>query len=83
MGACAGCMGPNRRANNYQVNRLTENSPIKSRVSVAELPSRNKERILEELNESKRKYEQNNLIGTLINASPILPDKQYPSRMSP
>jgi hypothetical protein len=75
-------MGPNRRANNYQVNRLTENSPIKSRVSVAELPSRHKERILEELNESKRRYEQNNLIGTLINASPILPDKQVPSRMS-
>lgn len=44
-------MGPNRRASNYQVNRLTENSPIKNRVSVSELPaSRNKERIIEELN---------------------------------
>jgi hypothetical protein len=74
-------MGPNRRANNYQVNRLTENSPIKSRVSVAELPSRNKDRILEELNESKRKYEQTNLIGTLLH-SPILPDKQVHSRIS-
>jgi hypothetical protein len=42
MGGCAGCMGPNRRASNYQVSRLTENSPIKQRVSVAELPSRNK-----------------------------------------
>jgi hypothetical protein len=39
-------MGPNRRASNYQVSRLTENSPIKQRVSVAELPTRNKERIL-------------------------------------
>jgi len=33
MGACAGCMGPQRREDNYKVNRLTENSPIKSRVT--------------------------------------------------
>lgn len=38
MGACAGCMGPSRRDQNYKVNRLTENAPIKNRVSSSELP---------------------------------------------
>jgi hypothetical protein len=44
----AGCMGPNRRSTNYQVNRLTENSPIKNRVSISELPmNSNKDRIID------------------------------------
>lgn len=69
MGACAGCVGPNRRAENYRVNRLTEDSPIKSRVTPSELPVTNhKIRIIEELNESKRRLEGNNLISTLINS---------------
>jgi hypothetical protein len=55
MGACAGCMGPNRRDENYRVNRLTENSPIKSRVSPSELPLRPKDRILDDLADSKRR----------------------------
>ena len=51
MGGCAGCMGPDRRAENYKVNRLTENSPIKSRLSSSELPvNRNRDKIYEDMN---------------------------------
>lgn len=51
MGGCAGCMGPNRRESNYRVNKLTEHSPIKSRLSMSELPiNRNRDRINEDGN---------------------------------
>ncbi len=33
MGACAGCAGPNRKFSDYKVNRLTENSPIKNKIT--------------------------------------------------
>jgi hypothetical protein len=50
MGGCAGCMGPTRRGENYRVNRLTENSPIKNKLSPSMLPvasSRQKDLMLE------------------------------------
>ena len=40
MGACAGCVGPDRRAEKYKVNRLTEDSPMKNSVTPSELPVR-------------------------------------------
>ena len=46
MGGCAGCMGPERRAEKYKVNRLTSDSPLKNSVSPSELPiRRHKERL--------------------------------------
>ena len=51
MGGCAGCVGPNRRAEQYKVNRLTEDSPLKQSITPSELPVRkHKEKVIEELN---------------------------------
>jgi hypothetical protein len=51
MGGCAGCVGPNRRAEKYKVSRLTEDSPIKKSVTPSELPIRRyTEKVIEELN---------------------------------
>lgn len=48
MGSCATCVGPNRRAEKYRVNRLTEDSPMKSSITPSELPIRkHKDRVIE------------------------------------
>ncbi len=70
MGSCAGCGGPNRRAEKYKVNRLTEDSPMKSSITPSELPIRkHKERVIDDLNETKKRIDSNNLINTLLNSS--------------
>ena len=62
-------MGPQRRDKNYQVSRLTSDSPLKSRLSSSELPhSRSKLRIVEDITESKKRQDHStNLIHSLIN----------------
>lgn len=74
MGGCAGCVGPNRRAEKYKVNRLTEDSPIKNSVTPSELPLRRyTEKVIEELNESKKRIDHNNnLINPLLSSLGIL-----------
>jgi hypothetical protein len=66
-------MGPSRRDENYRVNRLTENAPIKSRVS-SQLPSyQHQKKIVEELSQEKKKLDQSNLLGVLMSSPELNP----------
>jgi hypothetical protein len=85
MGACAGCVGPERRAEKYRVTRLTEDSPIRSSLTPSELPiRRHKDKVVSELNESKKRFDHSNNLISLLSASGIHPERESsPSKIQP